>query len=49
MEKAVDATYQLVPLDGLVNVWGTYFPLDKGIGNLIIIQTALDLEIAAQT
>jgi hypothetical protein len=39
MEKATDVVYQPVPLNGLVNVWGTYFSLDKGIANLTIIKT----------
>ena len=39
MERAMDENYYPEPISGLVNVWGTYFTLSKGLGNLTIIKT----------
>ena len=39
MERAMDERYYPEPISGLVNVWGTYFTLSKGLGNLTIIKT----------
>ncbi len=42
MNRGMEAVYQPIPISSLVNVWGTYFSLTKGIGNITIIKTALD-------
>ena len=38
-QKIQREVYQLVPVEGLINVWSTYFMLKDGLGNIYVIKT----------
>jgi len=42
MEKASQSVYSPVPVEGCMNVWGTYFSLSDGMAKITIVKTALD-------
>ena len=42
MEKIGSGLYMPIPVEGCVNVWGTYFSLSEGMAKMIIVKTALE-------
>ena len=42
MEKVSSGYYSLVPVEGCINVWSTYFSLSGGMVKITMIKTALD-------
>jgi len=39
VQKSQDEVHEFLPIEGLVNVWSTYFTLTKGIINIYIVKT----------
>ena len=46
-QKIQREVYELVPVEGLINVWSTYFMLKDGLGNIYVIKTDEEVMVEA--